>query len=137
MTEEKEVLLLSLTDTVCVSLHEHDCLSEIPIQLCLNKVNELDDKIVWTPALEPETDGEKSESRHVHEFHKQRTRRRRRARREEEERMGRKFKPDINRISEEKKKKDEFFTQLHRSQKHKADIYESLLPGRQTLVIGG
>lgn len=42
-----------------MSLHEHDCLSEIPIQLCLNKVNELDDKIVWTPALEPETDGRK------------------------------------------------------------------------------
>lgn len=44
-------------------------LSELPVQLCLNKVNELDDKIVWTTVLEMETDGgEKSESCHVGEF---------------------------------------------------------------------
>lgn len=32
-------------------------LPELPIQLCLNRVNELDDKIVWTTALETEMDG--------------------------------------------------------------------------------
>ncbi len=46
----------------------HECLSETPVQLCLNKVNEPDDKIVWTTVLELQTDGEKSERRHVHKF---------------------------------------------------------------------
>lgn len=37
-----------------------ECLSELPVQLCLNKVNELDDKIVRTTVLDMETDaGEK------------------------------------------------------------------------------
>lgn len=51
-----------------VSLHVDECLSEPPVHLCLNKVNELDDKIVWTTKLNLETDGEKSESCHVRQF---------------------------------------------------------------------
>lgn len=41
---------------MCVRLHAPECLSEPPVQLCLTKVNELDDKIVWTIILELETD---------------------------------------------------------------------------------
>lgn len=61
------------SESVCLKYH-FNCV--------VNKVNELDDKIVWTTMLALETDGQKKWKSSRTQVHEQRTRRRTEARRE-------------------------------------------------------
>lgn len=114
-----------------VSVHTHACYSEVLAILCLNKANELDDKIVWTAMLKPETEGEKSEICHVHQSVRIRRGREGKGENNNKDKL---WQGKVQaRYEGEKNLSSRSLTEV----RHIAGGPLRLLPGRHTLVIGG
>ena len=119
MKDKKRRFVVNLEWVALIDHTVCECLSEVPVHLCLDTVNDFDDKTVETTALELWTDGEKKWKSSRTQVHEQRTKeggREERIMRTRRNDGREKFKPD--KAGKKKKKKDVFFAQLYRSQTH-------------------